>query len=134
MFSMKKGGNEAAGFSDDVRQDGPGSGQAVTVIARGVILEGNFSSDGPVQIDGEVKGTVSTKSRLTVGPNATITADVTAASASIAGAIKGAVRITEKLQLASTANIEGDITCATIMVEAGALISGKVLVSRPASA
>lgn len=134
MFSMKKGGNEPAGFAEDTRPDASGSPQAVTVIARGVILEGNFSSDGPVQIDGEVKGMVSTKGRLSVGSNAMIMADVTAASAAIAGVIKGAVRVTEKLQLASTANIEGDITCATIVVEAGALISGKVSVSRPASA
>ena len=52
-----------------------------TIIAPGVRVEGDFTSQGFVLIDGEVLGTVKTESDLDVGERAKISADVTAATA-----------------------------------------------------
>jgi cytoskeletal protein CcmA (bactofilin family) len=123
MFSIKKGGSESidVGMGRDASSASP-----ATLIAKGVTLEGNFASEGPVQIEGNVKGHVQTAASLLVGSESTIIANVSADSATIAGSIQGTVSIAQTLHLRSTAKIVGDIRCASISVDAGAIISGKV--------
>jgi cytoskeletal protein CcmA (bactofilin family) len=97
-----------------------------TIIANGVRLEGEFKSQGDVQIEGEVIGTVETSAMLSVGSEAKVKASVKAEDAVVAGQINGNVNVTKKLELKSTAKIVGDITCATIVVEAGAKLQGNI--------
>lgn len=104
---------------------------AGTVIARGVKLEGDFSSQGDVVIDGEVVGTLSAAGLLRVGAEAVIKADVKAGEAVIAGSIEGHVAVERRLDLMTTARIKGDITTETISVEAGAVLEGNVRASGP---
>lgn len=104
----------------------PSKGSPATIIANGVRLEGEFKSQGDVQIEGEVLGTVETSAMLSVGSDAKVKAGVKAANAVIAGEIVGNVSITNKLELKSTAKIIGEITCATIVVEAGAKMQGNI--------
>ncbi len=49
-----------------------------------------------------------------------------AGSARIAGEVKGNVKIKESLELTSSAKVVGDIEVKTLVVEAGALLFGKV--------
>ena len=101
-----------------------------TVIARGVKLEGDFSSQGDVVIEGEVVGTLSAAGLLRVGAEAVIKANIKAGEAVIAGSIEGDLTIERRLDLMTTARIKGDIATETISVEAGALLEGKISVSR----
>mgnify|MGYP003887064451 CR=1 FL=1 len=126
MFSRTKG-TEAAKESE-ISGSGAMSPKQVTVIARGVKLEGNFVSEGDVHIEGDVEGHVKTSGNLMVGPVAVIAADVTAASATVAGMINGAVSVQKQLHIKATAKITGDIQCETIAVDAGAQLSGKLSV------
>lgn len=97
-----------------------------TLIARGVKVEGNFSSEGDVAIEGEVHGTLSATGLLTIGSEAKIKADVHAGDALIAGVVEGNVTINKQLTIKSTARITGDITCEVVSVESGALLMGKI--------
>ena len=97
-----------------------------TIIAHGVRLEGEFKSQGDVQIEGEVIGTVETSAMLSIGSEAKVKAGVKAANAVIAGEINGNVYIVNKLELKPTAKITGEVTCAVIVVEAGAKMQGNI--------
>lgn len=99
-----------------------------TVIAHGVRVEGDFSSQGDVLIEGEVHGNVATSGMLTVGPQAKLKADVKAEKAVIAGVIEGNVTVGSHLDLKATAKIMGDLVCETAAVESGATLSGKVTI------
>jgi cytoskeletal protein CcmA (bactofilin family) len=101
-----------------------------TVIAKGVKVEGDFASDGDVQIEGEVKGSLATKGRLTVGPDAVIRAEVKAGDASIAGLIEGNITIERRIDLKSTAKIKGDLVAEALSVESGAKLEGKTSVGQ----
>ena len=57
---------------------GSSSSAGSTVIARGVRVEGDFTSQGDVVIEGEVNGHVTTNSLLTVGNEAKLKAEVAA--------------------------------------------------------
>ena len=109
---------------------GNGASAGPTLIARGVKVEGNFSSEGDVAIEGEVHGTLNATGLLTIGTEAKIKADVHAGDALIAGVIEGNITVTKQLNVKSTARITGDITCEVISVESGALLMGKMTAGR----
>ncbi|MBU1033242.1 MAG: polymer-forming cytoskeletal protein [Patescibacteria group bacterium] len=105
-----------------------GDKATATIIAHGVRVEGNFSSQSDVLIEGEVEGNVSTTGMLTVGSQARLKADVTAENASIAGAVEGNLHIGSHLDIKATAMLLGDVTCETATLESGATINGKVII------
>ena len=97
-----------------------------TVVGPSVHVEGDFSSEGNFLVKGMVSGTVQTSKRLTVETGAKILANVKALTAVISGEIRGNVKVIDRLEVTSTARIAGDIDCQVLVVEAGALLSGKV--------
>lgn len=97
-----------------------------TIIAQGVTVEGDFSSQGDVLIDGEVTGSVQTSQMLRVGETAKIRADVIARSAVVSGEIEGNLRVEERLDLTESSHIHGDISATILSVAAGASINGRV--------
>lgn len=101
---------------------------SATVIARGVKVEGEFTSQGNVVIEGEVHGHVKTGALLTVGTEAKLKADVTAEEAVVAGTVEGNLSIKKRLELKATARVMGDVACETAVIEAGAIMNGKVAI------
>jgi cytoskeletal protein CcmA (bactofilin family) len=110
----------------DKKQDMPSAQTGETIIAQGVRVEGDFHSQGDVIIDGEVSGSVETKSALTIGETAKIHADVKAASAVVAGEVVGNIFAGEMLELLATSHVKGDIVTGRISVAAGAQVNGRV--------
>lgn len=109
------------------RGDGKG---AVTVIARGVRVEGDFVSPGDVMIEGEVRGHVVASGALQVGSESVIVADVHASEASIAGNVQGNISIAQRLDIKASARIFGDVTAETLTIEAGAVLQGQVSIGQ----
>ena len=102
---------------------------AETFIGPSVKLEGNFSGEGDVVVEGILLGTLATQGDVRVGPQATIEAQIHANNAHIAGKIKGNITVTGNLKVASTAAIFGDIKTTTISVDEGAIIQGKLSIT-----
>ncbi|PIR75604.1 MAG: hypothetical protein CO030_02450 [Candidatus Magasanikbacteria bacterium CG_4_9_14_0_2_um_filter_42_11] len=100
-----------------------------TVVGPSVHVEGDFASEGNILVKGSVSGNVKTSKLLTVEKGAQILANVRAGSAHISGNIKGNVKVEDRIELTSSAQILGDITCSTLVVEPGALVQGKVMMS-----
>ena len=123
MFSP----NKAGGY------EGSGSGGATTIIARGVKVEGEFTSQSDVLIEGSVHGTFSTAGMLTVGAEAKIKADVSAGSALVSGTIEGNVMIAKHVDVKATAKIMGDVSAETITIESGAVLSGRMSIGSKAA-
>lgn len=115
-------------------KDMPAHSEPETVIAPSVRVEGDFVSGGNIRIEGAVAGSVDTKSDLTVGTDAEITADVKARNASVSGTLHGNLRVSDRLELTSTAHIYGDVEAQILTVEAGATIDGKLSIGGDAKA
>ena len=98
-----------------------------TVVGPSVHVEGDFASEGNILVKGMVSGNVKTSKRLTVEPGAKIIANVRAGNAIISGEVKGNVKVDEQVELTTTARIVGDIDCQTLVMAAGALLYGKVM-------
>ena len=97
-----------------------------TLIGEGVKLEGNFSGLGDVVVDGSVNGTLKTSGNIQIGHAATITAEVSGDSISIAGKVIGNIVAQESIRVTSSAVIEGDLTCSDLIIESGSKINGQL--------
>ena len=103
------------------------------MIAEGVKVEGDFTSNGDVTIEGMVHGNVAAAGNAIVGVTAVSDADLTANKLMPSGKIKGNVRVQEKAELAASSLLEGDLTTRVLSVAAGATINGKILMPNGAT-
>lgn len=101
------------------------SNNSETIIGPTVKVEGTFNSDDNILIEGQVVGTIQTSKDLTVGKDAHIEADVTAANMQVSGEIKGNLHSAGSIQLTSSARVYGDIESKIMSVETGAVVQGR---------
>lgn len=97
-----------------------------TVVGPSVHVEGDFSSEGNILVKGIVSGNVKTSKLFTSERGSKVLASVKAGNAVVSGSIKGNVKVADRLELTESAQVLGDIDCSVLVVEAGALIKGKV--------
>lgn len=96
-----------------------------TVIAEGVRVEGNFTGEGSMQIDGIVQGSISTGQAVTIGKSAEIQANIKAAVVVVAGRIRGNIVAKDRLELTTGSRVDGDVTTKTLVMAEGAVLNGK---------
>lgn len=101
----------------------PGGPSTASVIGPDLVIHGNLSSKGEVQIDGEVQGDVNC-THVIVGENARVTGGIVAEECVIRGHLLGTVR-GRRVLLQSTSHVEGDIYHQTMAIEQGAFFEGK---------
>ena len=95
-----------------------------SLISADLKVVGNLESAGDLQIDGQVKGDVKSRS-VTVGESAKVKGTISADTLRIAGAVDGRVRSTS-VTVAKTGRVKGDIVHQTLSIEAGATIEGQI--------
>jgi cytoskeletal protein CcmA (bactofilin family) len=96
-------------------------------IGKSVVICGEVKGSEDLIVDGRVEGTVSlSESRLTIGPNASITADLSAKDVLIMGHVQGNVAASGRVELRSGCVVEGDIRALRLAVEDNAVFRGKV--------
>lgn len=89
-------------------------------------MQGSMVFKDPVnlRINGKFEGNLESKGNLTIGPAATIKADISGDNIIIGGRVKGRITARERLTLLPTAVVEGDIYPAKLNVAEGAVLEG----------
>lgn len=93
-------------------------------IVEGTKIIGDILSESNLRIDGEVKGNVSTSSKVVIGETGFVHGNLTCLDADIEGKIEGKLKIEGLLILREQARILGDITTSKLHMEEGALFEG----------
>jgi cytoskeletal protein CcmA (bactofilin family) len=93
-------------------------------INHGTTIEGSIESDGDLRIEGVIKGTLRTKSKVAVGSTGLIEGDVHCKTADVEGRIVGDLEVSDVLTLKASAIVEGNIYTAKIVIENGARFDG----------
>ena len=110
-----------------------GEGNAAA-IGKSVEIRGEVKGSEDLVIEGRVEGTITiSDSRLTVGANANVHANVSARDVVILGTLHGNVLATGRVDLRKTGNLTGDITAARLSIEENAIFSGKVDLTQSAA-
>jgi len=72
---------------------------ANTVIAHGITIEGELTSDDDVVIQGTLRGKLTTKDTVSVETGAVVEADIAASSLSVGGQVTGNVTASDRVDL-----------------------------------
>jgi cytoskeletal protein CcmA (bactofilin family) len=96
-------------------------------FGRSIVVKGEVSGSEDLTIDGQVEGRISLADHaLTIGPNATVCADITAKVVTIFGTVLGSITALDKIDVRRSGSVEGDVTCASLVVQDGAILRGKI--------
>jgi cytoskeletal protein CcmA (bactofilin family) len=98
-----------------------------TVIGKSVIIRGELSGSEDLYVDGDVEGTITLEeSRLTIGPNARVKADISVRDIVIFGQLTGNVHAQGRVDLRQSAQVKGDILAGRLSIEESAVLTGRV--------
>jgi cytoskeletal protein CcmA (bactofilin family) len=103
-------------------------------IGKSVVICGEVKGSEDLIVDGRVEGTVNlSESRLTIGPNANVAADLAAKDILILGHVHGNVVASGRVELRAGCVVEGDIRALRLAVEDNAVFRGRVDLTQGAS-
>ena len=112
-----------------VPQGGTGSAR----IGPSVQIKGEINGSEDLEIHGSVEGTVTLdERRLTIGPTAKVSADLTAREIVIYGSVKGNLKAKDRIEIKKDGSVVGDLSTARIMIEDGAYFKGSIEIERGA--
>lgn len=105
-------------------------------IGKSVLIRGEVKGSEDLFVDGRVEGTISlSESRLTIGPNAVLAADVTARDVLVLGQVQGNIIASGRVELRAGCQVNGDVRALRLAIEDNAVFRGKVdLTQGPAKA
>jgi cytoskeletal protein CcmA (bactofilin family) len=99
----------------------------VATLGLSISIKGEISGSEDLTVDGQVEGKIDLPEfTLTIGPNATVLADIHAKIVTVFGSVIGSVTAREKADIRKTASVEGNLTCGRLAVQEGAKINGKI--------
>lgn len=102
-------------------------GEVSTTIGPSVSMRGDLSGNEDLFLDGTFEGTVSLpESRLTVGANAHVKAELKVRDLIVFGDIEGNIHASGRIELRQSAVVNGDIFASRLSVEESASIRGRV--------
>ncbi len=86
----------------------------------------NFKDAVNLRINGKFEGVLNTNGVLTIGPSASVTAEITGDSIIVEGRVKGKITARAVLELLPTAVVDGDVYPNRLIVAEGGIINGKI--------
>ena len=111
-------------FNKNVTKNTSVESTSINLIGSGTQLTGDIKSNGDFRIDGSLKGTITVKGKLVVGPTGIIEGEVDCQNADVSGEIKGRIQVAELLSLKSTSKLNCDIITSKISIEPEAMFTG----------
>jgi cytoskeletal protein CcmA (bactofilin family) len=105
-----------------VKSSGP-SKLVPSIIGEDLMITGNVTSKGEIQVDGEIQGDVQCGSLL-LGDKSQITGCVLAEDVVVRGRVLGSIRGL-RVTLQAQSHVEGDIYHQSLAIEQGAFFEGK---------
>ncbi len=108
------------------------SSKATACITQGIKIKGEITGSEDLFIDGPVEGKLNLgSSSVTIGPNGTVKADISAREVVVRGRVEGKIAGKERVQLWNTGHVSGEISTQRLAIEDGAVLRGKVETGRP---
>ncbi len=96
-------------------------------IGKSVVIRGEVKGSEDLFVDGRIEGTITlSESRLTIGPNAVLAADLTARDVLVLGQVQGDIVATGRVELRAGCQVTGDVRALRLAIEDNAVFRGKV--------
>jgi cytoskeletal protein CcmA (bactofilin family) len=99
------------------------STNALNSLVKGTTVEGTIYSESDIRVDGVIKGNLTCKAKVIIGPTGFIDGEVKCENAMIEGKLSGKLRVTDLLSVKETAEIIGDVVTGKLLVQPGAIFN-----------
>jgi cytoskeletal protein CcmA (bactofilin family) len=104
-------------------------------IGKSVVIRGEVKGSEDLFVEGRIEGTISlSESRLTIGPNAVLAADLTARDVLVQGQVQGNIVASGRVELRAGCAVTGDVRALRLAIEDNAVFRGKVDLTQGAAA
>jgi len=100
------------------------SGDLTAFIDEGSEIEGKYTFQGTVMLNGKFSGELVSSDSLIIGEKGVVNATVRAGIVLINGEVIGNVFATERVELRGAARVYGDVEAPVIVIEEGVLFEG----------
>lgn len=114
-------------FSGKKEDTTPKFDKVDTLIGKSTTFNGNLEAEGTVRIEGTFEGEMNIKGDIVLGETGKVIGNMIGNNAHIAGRVEGNVKVKGQLHLTPTAYIGGDIEVGNLVVDEGAVFTGKCL-------
>lgn len=103
---------------------------ARNLIGKGTVIKGDVESSGDIRVDGRLLGSLRSNGKIVVGQTGVVEGDLTCKQADISGVVKGILKCDELTSLKSTSKVEVDLVTKQLLIEVGAVFTGKCVMSQ----
>jgi cytoskeletal protein CcmA (bactofilin family) len=100
------------------------SANAAAYLDAGSRISGKLYFETPARIDGQVEGEINAKDSLAIGESAVVSAQIKAASVTVAGKVSGDIVAVQRIEIKPSAKVLGNITAPILVINEGALFEG----------
>ncbi len=104
---------------------------ARNLIGKGTVIKGDVESSGDIRVDGRLIGSLKCNGKIVVGQSGIVEGDMTCKQADISGVVKGVLKCDELTALKATSKVEMDLFTKQLLIEVGAVFTGKCQMSQP---
>jgi len=95
-----------------------------SALGHGTVIEGMFSFENPVKVDGTLKGQINSNSALIVGPDAKVHAKIKVGTLIILGEVEGEIEADDLIEIRSSGLLFGDVVTRRLALEEGSIFNG----------
>ncbi|MBO4646001.1 MAG: polymer-forming cytoskeletal protein [Bacteroidales bacterium] len=96
----------------------------INQITQGTNIVGNIEATQGCRIDGIIKGDITCKAKVHIGPTGQVEGKIVCDSIEIEGRVKANITATDIISLKATAVLGGDIVSSKLSIEPGATFVG----------
>lgn len=97
----------------------------ISIVDRGLTIEGSVSCNGQLIIKGVVQGTLK-GDEVVIAEDGAMHADATVSVMTVGGHFDGTLRVMQKLVILATGHCQGKIVCNDLTVEPGGILNGEI--------
>ncbi len=119
MFSKKKDNTP----TNTHKKTPTTSSNALNSLVQGTVVEGSINSESDIRIDGTIKGNLTCKAKVIIGPAGFVDGEVNCVNAMIEGRFNGTLHVSELLNVRETADVSGEIFTNKLIVQSGAVFN-----------
>jgi cytoskeletal protein CcmA (bactofilin family) len=103
----------------------------MTHIGPSVVIDGEFTSDEDLTIEGTLKGDVQIRdATLTIGEPARVEADIHGSRVVVHGTVRGSITASVRIELGPAARVQGNLSADQVVIADGARFDGRIDMAR----
>lgn len=92
-------------------------------LVKGTQVEGTIQSDADIRVDGSLKGDLTSKAKVIIGPTGFVEGQIHCQNAVIEGRFEGTLHVKELLNVREKADVSGEVHTHKLIVQSGAVFN-----------